>query len=67
MLDFNVGSAARSKLMNPPILLPTNIFLGSPYKLFNLISKNSFKETADVIKVNFNLKSSNNSIVVLLT
>jgi len=67
MLDFNVGSAARSKLMNPPILLPTNIFLGSPYKLFNLISKNSFKETADVIKVNFHFKSSNNSIVVLLT
>ena len=67
MLDFNVGSAARSKLINPPILLPTNIFLGSPYKLFNLISKNSFKETADVIKVNFHLKSSNNSIVVLLT
>ena len=64
MLDFNVGSAARSKLMNPPILLPTNIFLGSPYKLFNLIPKNSFKdtadvikETADVIKVNFHLKS----------
>ena len=41
MLDFNVGSAARSKLINPPILLPTNIFLDSPYKLIISISKNS--------------------------